>query len=75
MTTHSGTYAAGDFDGELAAWLAEVQMQQRNDVAELDAYADLWLKAHEAAAIKDPTSPAAAEVHAVIDGLLDGMGL
>lgn len=71
MTTHSGTYASGDFDDELVAWLEDVKLGQRDDVAELDAYADLWLANGDAKAIKDPNSPAAAEAHAKIDAVLD----
>lgn len=65
------THARKDFDAELAAWLAEVQMQQRDDVAEVDRYADLWLANGDAKAIKDPRSPGYAEAHDRINAVLN----
>lgn len=60
-----------DFDAEMAAWLADVKMHQRDDVTELDQLADLWLANGDAKAIKDPRSPAYTEAHARIDAVLD----
>lgn len=71
------TMGRKEFDEELARWLAGVQAEQNaaQSVEEIDQLSDLWLTNGEAAAIKDPTSPAAEAVHERINGLLDGMGL
>jgi Tfp pilus assembly protein PilP len=64
-----------DFDDELAAWLEEVRLLQRDDVTELDRLADLWLANEDAKAIRDPRSEAAKAEHEKINAALDSMGL
>jgi hypothetical protein len=56
-------------DAELAAWLMSVRADQT--ACDADRLADLWLANCDAKAIKDPKSPAAAEAHAKIDGILN----
>ncbi len=67
------TTSRKDFDAELCAWLETVRAEQarHDDPTELDRLADLWLANGDAKAIKDPRSPAYAEAHGRIDGILD----
>ena len=67
------TTSRKDFDRELAAWLDMVHAEQ--SVEGLDQLADLYVKTHEAVAIKDKNSPAAEDKHAEINGILTAMGL
>lgn len=67
---------------ELTIWLDGVRAEQAArgaldglDEKALDQAADLWCLNADAKAIKDPTSPAAAELHAKIDAVLTAMGL
>jgi Tfp pilus assembly protein PilP len=69
------TQARKDFDAELAAWLEDVRLSQRDDVTELDRLADLWLANEDAKAIRDPRSEAARVEHEKINGILTSMGL
>lgn len=68
------TQARKDFDDELAAWLEDVRLTQRDDVGELDRLADLWLANEDAKAIRDPRSEAAKVEHEKVNRILTDLG-
>lgn len=63
---------------EMTTWLEGIKLEQAEraiDEQLADCYADLWCLNHDAKAIKDKGSPAAADVHARINATLAAMGL